>query len=145
MRRNRKLLSIIVIVGVIAAGIVWYINPFAKTEIVLLKHMTEWRGEDSTLSEIYLIKHLPSTSDELKRMIFEWNRNSAYNGDYHRLFIKEHDNNMFYSVDYSSSKATRSDLDNIDFLATSYRIRSVNGKWYSETKMRVGDVWYYKE
>lgn len=126
------------------------VNPFATTEIIVLNRLTE--RNDGVINQICLVKNPPKSSDALVVLIDEFNlKTSGRKNNFHRLFLKEHDKIWFpaltlsENVDYTSQNTTRHDLDNIDFLATSYNGFNFAGNRIKETKCYTGKRWYYKE
>lgn len=135
----------------VIAGVLLYANnPFSKPEIIVMEHLTELN--DGRVNQICLVKNPPSTSKDLYRLIEEFNEsNPTKNGDFRRLFIKEHDYIFFPAltlrekIEYTSKNLTRRDLDNIDFLASSYSFNSYNGERIEKTEVYVGEIYYYKK
>lgn len=145
-KRNR----IFVISGTVILGFILYFRPFSRTEIVILKHLTDI-NDDGVVSQICLVKNPPYFSSTLEHRIEEFDKENPVKGNhYRRLFIKKHDKVLFpglflqENLDYESKKITRNDLDNIDFLANSNYIVTKNGKAYKSIDLKTGDLWYYK-
>ena len=134
---------------IVILGLILYFRPFSPTEIIILNHLTEI-NDDSVVNQICLVKKPPSSSSTLKNKILQFDKENPVKGKYYRrLFIKEHDNVWFpgffqENIDYESKKITRSDLDNIDFLADSDYWLTKNGEIYKEIELHTGEIWYYK-
>ena len=145
-----KKLSFTLLLLIIAGMLLFSNNPFSNPEIIVLEHMTELNN--GRVEQICLVKSPPSTSKELYQLIDDFNeRNPTKNGDFSRLFIKEHDYIFFpaltlrENINYTSENFARNDLDNIDFLAKSYSLISNNGERIESTEVYVGEIWYYKK
>lgn len=147
MSKNRKRITIVYITFAIVVATIVLVKQFSKTEFVLLPHLTEVDSTTHEVYEVYLVKNQPDQSEKLITLIEVLNASKS-TANFHRLFIKEHNNRFFDlmgdGIDYSSPKTTRDDLDNTDFLATSYRWLDFRGKTIAETACYVGELWYYK-
>lgn len=99
-----------------------------------------------------MVKNPPASSKKLKELIVEFNKiNPTADGNFRRLFIKEHDYiflpglTLSENVDYSLKTTMRDDLDNIDFLGDSYSSVTMDGEPYKRTEVYVGEIYYYKK
>ena len=147
-KKNRN--RIFVIAGIVLLGLTLYFQPFSRTKIIILNHLTEI-NDDGVVNQICLVKNPPFFSSTIKNKIENFDQSNSVKGKYYRrLFIKEHDKVWFpglflqENVDYESKKITRYDLDNIDFLATSNYHLTVNGSINQSAKCYTGEGWYYK-
>jgi len=147
-KKNRN--RIFVISGIVILGLILYIKPFSRTEIIILNHLTEI-NDDGVVNQICLVKNPPFFSSTLKNKIENFDKaNPVKDKYYRRLFIKDHDKVWFpglflqENVDYESKKITRHDLDNVDFLAESYYNLTKSGEINKKIDIKTGDLWYYK-
>lgn len=148
MLRSRKKLLLI---GIVLLLLVVYFKPFSRTEISVLHHLTEIQ-DDGVTYQICLVKNPPYLSSTLKEKIHAFNATNPVKGKYfHRLFIKEHDKVWFSAftlqedIDYESTEIITDDLDNADFLATSYFFLTYRGEKIRSTSVNTGEYYYYKE
>ncbi len=111
--------------------------------------MTEMHN--GKINQICLVLNPPKNSEKLKKLITDFNRDhNSDNKLFKRLFIKEHDYEIPFlpfphNIDYKSKTTTRDDIDNIDFLGDSYISVTINGDTIKQTKVYVGDIYYYKK
>ena len=145
-KRNRTF----VISGIVLLGLIIYFRSFSRTEIVILKHLTDIH-DDGVVHQICLVKNPPYFSSTLEKRIEEFDKENPVKDKYYRrLFIKEHDKAWFSefffeeNVDYESTEITRNDLDNVDFLANSNHTLTKSGKINRNIDVNTGDLWYYK-
>lgn len=126
-----------------------YYKPFAKSEIIILNHLTEYH--DEVINQICLVKNPPRNSKALFTLINDFNTESkTSNGLHDRLFIKEHDYAppflpFAWNIDYTQETTTRNDLDNIDFLGDSDITLMYNGDTIKRMEVYVGEIYYYEK
>jgi hypothetical protein len=147
LKKRVLIISSVIIIGILT---VLYFKPFSNAEIIILDHLTE--NHDGTIDQICFVKNQPSNSKRLHKLITEFNQNNQTdNGNYRRLFIKQHDYiflptlTLSENVDYTSNTVTRSDLDNIDFLGSSNSFLTKKGERINTLRVNVGEISYYKK
>lgn len=147
MRKKLLIISSIVLIGV---STLIYFNPFSKSEIIILNHLSE--NTNKYVDQICLVDNPPSTSKALYEMIKEFDLNhKSSDKNYKRLYIKQHDYiflpafTLRDNIDYTSPHITRNDLDNIDFLGSSFSYLSKDGRKLKDIKVNTGEIWYYKK
>jgi hypothetical protein len=147
LKKKALIISSLIIIGIL--GVV-YFKPFSSPEIIVLDHLTE--NHDGIIDQICMVNNPPLNSKRLPELITEFNKNNQTdNGNFRRLFIKQHDYKFFpaltlsENIDYTSKMVTRNDLDNIDFLGSSSSFLTNKGERMYTVKVNVGKIWYYKK
>ena len=147
MKKTVIIISILLTFGALAT---LYFKPFAKTEIIILEHLTE-HDKDDKLDQICLVKNPPNRSQTLRELIDEFNHKNSVKEEYKRLFVKPHDYDygiIFpYNVDYEAKTTTRNDndLDNINFLGYTSVFEDYKGDTIKITEVHVSEISYYKK
>lgn len=147
LNKRAFILSSIIISAVFST---LYLKPFSSTEINILDHLTE--NNNGTINQICLVKNPPSDSGSLLEIITKFNQtNQSKNGNYRRLFIKQHEYSFLSAltlgenIDYSSKAVLREDLNNIDFLGSSSSFLTKKGKRINTLEANIGALWHYKK
>lgn len=150
MKKHKRKILISVLMAILF--LIWVYKPFSQTEFVLLNHLTKYDSNSNTYDKVYLVENPPKNSKELKYLIEEFEkRTTKKNENYSHLYVKNHDYIFFpalflsENIDYNSKKITRYDLDNIDFLVSTYSQVNVSGKRIKDIYLRVGKNWFYKD
>ena len=145
MKKKVIIISILLTFGTL---VTLYFKPFAKTEIIILEHLTE-HNKDNMLQQICLVKNPPNRSQTLHELIDEFNKMNFVKEEYKRLFIKTHDydyGSIFpHNVDYEAKTTTKNDLDNFDFLGYTSVFEDYKGDTIKITEVHVSEISYYKK
>lgn len=152
MKRIKKVKpkTFIVLISLILI-LFWIFNPFLKTEIVCLHHLSEINPSSNDYDRIFLVKNPPKNAQELKKIIQDFETKS-FNKEqnFNHLYIKKHKYILFpaivltENIDYSDKKTTRDDLDNSDFIASSSNALNFENKRIVRLDVYVGEHFFYK-